>query len=195
VGVREDRIGFVAEEFDGADGSRLAGTFCAHWESRDHADWGQGPEGVSAEEAIAWAREHATQVSVLLYDDSTIYSAGEVPYEELPPWPEEGMVLKPRPIGAPRDGSVQEIPWPVSSEIERAGRPDRDALARLEALIAAHPLVANVRSRRKRRRLLVEVDYTAPRADVAVTAVHDLVSDALAQVLPHARPGTTGWES
>jgi hypothetical protein len=72
---RDNRIGFVAEDFEPDDGSRLTGTFSAHWESDTKDDHGPAPEGVLAEEAIAWAREHAKRVSVLLYDDSSLYSA------------------------------------------------------------------------------------------------------------------------
>jgi hypothetical protein len=187
---RAERIGFVAEDFDPDDGSRLMGRFSVHWESRDHRGHEQGPQGVSAEEAIAWARRHATQVSVLLYDDDSIYSAGEVPYAELPPWPEEGIVLKPRPIGAPRDGSVQEIPWHLRSEVK--AKASGEQRARLAALIAEDPRAANVQIIKKWRRLLIELDYTAPSTRTAVIHADALVEAALSRVLPNAFVETTG---
>jgi hypothetical protein len=190
---RADRIGFVAEDFDPEDGSRLMGTFSVHWESRDHAEHEHGPQGVSAEEAIAWARRHATQVSVLLYDDDSIYSAGEVPYKDLPPWPEAGMVLRPRPIGAPRDGSVQEIPWHLRSEV--SGKASDEERARLAALIAEDPRAANVQIIGERRRLVVELDYTASSTRTAVIDAEALLEAALRRVLPKALVLTTGTES
>jgi hypothetical protein len=190
---RADRIGFVAEDFDPEDGSRLMGTFSVHWESREHAEHEQGPQGVSAEEAIAWARRHATQVSVLLYDDASIYSAGEVPYTDLPPWPEAGMVLRPRPIGAPRDGSVQEIPWHLRSEV--SGKASDEERARLAALIAEDPRAANVQVIGKRRRLLIELEYTASSVRPSCLAAHELIGAALARVLPGAVPLSTGSRS
>jgi hypothetical protein len=177
---RADRIGFVAEDFDPEDGSRLMGTFSVHWESRDDAEHERG-------------RRHATQVSVLLYDDDSIYSAGEVPYTDLPPWPEAGMVLRPRPIGAPRDGSVQEIPWHLRSEV--SGKASDEERARLAALIAEDPRAANVQVIGTRRRLLIELEYTASSVRRSCIAAHELIGAALARVLPDAVPLSTGSRS
>jgi hypothetical protein len=184
-GVRDDRIGHVAEDFDPEDGGRLTGLFSAHWESDTGEDWGKGPEGVSAEEAIDWARRHAIRVSVLLFDDSTIYSAGEAPDPDLPPWP-EGMVLRPRPMGAPRDGSVQEIPWCLECKIDPARDTTEHEQARLRAAIAADARVTHVESVVRRRHLIVNLDISARGSSTACIGAHKLVSSALAVVLPDA---------
>jgi hypothetical protein len=52
-------------------------------------------------------------VNILLVD-GTMYSVGDVPAlgdeDRGPPaeWPEEGLVIGPRPIDSPLDGSVQD---------------------------------------------------------------------------------------
>jgi hypothetical protein len=100
------------------------------------------------------------------------------------------MVLRPRPIGAPRDGSVQEIPWRVSSEVR--GKASADDRARLRALIAKDSRVANVEVAGRWRRLRIEFDYTARSTKDACIAAHALVHAALAEVLPEAILRTTG---
>jgi hypothetical protein len=184
--ARADRIGFVAEDFDFEEGGRLTGLFSAHWESDTDDRSGPGPEGVPVEEAIEWARRHAARVSVLLYDDETMYSAGEVPYSDLPPWPEGGMVLRPRPMGAPRDGSVQEIPWRVKCVVALAHVAAEEEQAQLRAAITADARVTHVESTVRGRRLIVELDCTARGSSAACIGAHKLVSAALAVVPPDA---------
>jgi hypothetical protein len=141
VDSRQDRIGFVSELPDDDDFSRLSGLFAAHWESSsDPKVWGQGPDGVPAGEAIAWAREHATRVLVRLGDSDALYSAGEQELEgedddEIRTWPADGIVIRPRPTGSPRDGSVQEIPWKFVGTLAAGVELDELQLARLRTAL------------------------------------------------------------
>jgi hypothetical protein len=100
---RDGRIAFVGEQFELEDSSRLSGRFDVHWEALDGEDHGDGPEGVSVDEAIAWGRQHARFVSVRVGDSDAQYSAGELDLSDLadrdderyPSWPADGMISVP----------------------------------------------------------------------------------------------------
>jgi hypothetical protein len=68
---RDRRIAFVGEQFELEDAFRLSGRFDVHWEALDGQGHGDGPEGVSVDEAIAWGRQHARYVNVLVGDSDT----------------------------------------------------------------------------------------------------------------------------
>ena len=82
---------FVGEDFDEDDFDLCTGSWSAHWEDgREHR---QGPQRVSAQEAIAWGRDQADVVLVIPADSDVHYSAGArrpEPEEssDFPPWPE-----------------------------------------------------------------------------------------------------------
>jgi hypothetical protein len=99
---------YVAEDFDDEDLTRLTATFSAHWESDEGDGFEPGPEGVSAEEAIAWGRRHADVVLILLGGEDEHFSAGvrQPEGEPFPAWPAGGIEVRPRPIGSPRDVAV-----------------------------------------------------------------------------------------
>ena len=67
---------FVGEDFDDADVHMCTGHWSAHWESDDGQRFSQGPEGVSAQEAIAWGRERADVVVDLLIAPCLVDAAG-----------------------------------------------------------------------------------------------------------------------
>jgi hypothetical protein len=73
-------LGRVADDGNGA-------LFFAHVEFDEPGPFSHvnGPDDVSAEEAVAWARRHAERVIVRVGD--THYSAGEQPVDGLEPWP------------------------------------------------------------------------------------------------------------
>lgn len=82
---------FVAEEVDEDDFDMCTGLWSAHWE--DGGEHRQGPQRVSAQEAITWGRDQADVVLVRPADSELHYSAGAhrpEPEESLgfPPWPE-----------------------------------------------------------------------------------------------------------
>jgi hypothetical protein len=84
---------FVWEDVDDTDPDICAGRWSTYWEGGGaHL---QGPQGVSAQQAIAWAREHADVVLVMPADSDVHYSAGQRRPEpegwgswDFPPWPE-----------------------------------------------------------------------------------------------------------
>lgn len=71
-----DRIAYVAEAHDAEEPGRLSGRFGVGWASEDGEEHSEGPEYLSAEEAITWAREHAPRVLVRI-DADTHFTAGE----------------------------------------------------------------------------------------------------------------------
>jgi hypothetical protein len=75
---------FIGEDQDAADGLVWSGLFSARWQSLDGASFEQGPQGVSADEAIQWGRGQADVVVIRLGDSDVHYSAGA-----RPPRPEE----------------------------------------------------------------------------------------------------------
>ena len=164
----------------------MSGLFAAHWESDEPREWGPGPKGVPAPEAIEWARRHATRVSVLLGDGETIYSAGEDDFfdDDLPRWPEEGMVIRARPMDSPLDGSVQEIPWQVVGYLRPGSLPDQDALTRVVSTIQRDPRVLDASAEIRAGETLVHCRLTARGMATAVITAHDLIEAAFATALP-----------
>lgn len=114
---------FVGEDFDDqAPASMWPGRWSAHWESEDPKLWTQGPQRVSAQDTIAWGREHADIVLIRPGDTDIHYSAGDLEEPYCPRWP-NGRELPRR-----RDGERPEG-WP-SLPMTR----DWDAARLLEAL-------------------------------------------------------------
>src|SRR3954447_19033502 len=113
---------FVGEDFDD-EMYMWPGRWSAHWESDDGQQWRQGPEGVSAQEAIAWGREHADFVVIRPGDSDTHYSAGRrVPEpdasSDYPPWPEGQELPRRRAAGRDyidRSPDAPPIVWRVST--------------------------------------------------------------------------------
>jgi hypothetical protein len=118
VTEREERIAHVGEDLGEEGAGRASGTFSVHWEDRSR-DWRQGPEGVDVETAIEWGRQHADVVLVNVAGEGVLYSAGARNFqdEDVVPWPDQGIVIRPRPIGTPLDGTVQERAWDVEARL------------------------------------------------------------------------------
>jgi hypothetical protein len=124
---------FVAEDWD--DDGNPSGRFDAHWESADGGDFRDGPQGVTANEAVAWARGQSAIVVVQTVDGDE-YSAGTRNVEDIPRrWPAEGIAFAPRvlathwkvAIRVPADG-----PLAASS-----GEPVRKLIAAASAITEA----------------------------------------------------------
>jgi hypothetical protein len=114
-------------------------------EAGEHSE---GPEYVSAEEAITWARRHAPRVLVRI-DTDTHFTAGELPLDDddgtpLPPWPDEGVMLRPRPWGSPLDGSVQETDWQVRAEIDDPRMLGASVAEHVNAALSGDPRIHSV---------------------------------------------------
>jgi hypothetical protein len=64
-----------------------------NWQSDDGKSFREGPEGVSAEEAIAWGRAQGDVVQIRVGEDHFYYSAGarQPENEQLPVWPQDGV--------------------------------------------------------------------------------------------------------
>lgn len=80
---------FIGEDFDDQGlGEMWPGRWSAHWESDDGQSWTQGPQGVSAQDAIAWGREQADIVLIRPGDTDVHYSAGSLVEPDCPLWPD-----------------------------------------------------------------------------------------------------------
>lgn len=80
---------FIAEESDDHDpGEMWPGRWWAHWESEDPKHSVEGPQGVSAQDAIAWGREHADIVLIRPGDTDVHYSAGSLEEPDCPLCPD-----------------------------------------------------------------------------------------------------------
>src|SRR4051794_2709540 len=76
---------WIAEEYEVEEGGLVfLGTFQAH-----HHDGGRVDElrGASADEAIAWGRERASEVWIRLFDGDCYYAAGTSRPQDAPRWP------------------------------------------------------------------------------------------------------------
>ena len=142
-----DGIVFIAEDSDPDDMFMLSGRFSAHWESDDGKHFREGPEQVSAEEAIAWGRTQTDVVQIRVGEEDFYYSAGvrQPENEELPEWPQGGILLARRraPSMAYLDRTADDPPitWEVriSADLpaERLQRPR--FVERLSGAVAADP--------------------------------------------------------
>lgn len=94
MGASREGTVFIAEDMATGEHYWFPGTFSAHWGAPHGQGFRKGPEGVSADVAIAWGREQADRVLIRLAD-SEYYSAGRKTAKDLEPWP-EGMVVEPR---------------------------------------------------------------------------------------------------
>ncbi len=107
----------IGEDFDREEFSIWSGRWSAHWESQ--AGDGltrEGPQGVSASEAIAWGCSQADVVLIKPGDSSTYYSAGKIPEEEFPIWPRHKELPRRRDAGRAyldRPADSQPIAWRV----------------------------------------------------------------------------------
>jgi hypothetical protein len=205
---RDGRIAFVGELPDADDSFRLAGVFGVHWESLDGNEHAEGPEGVPVEEAIAWGRRHARFVSVRLGDSGTFYSAGEGNIDDLGsdaddpddepalPWPADGMIVRPRPIGAPLDGSVQEVDWSIESTAANVPAGD-DGLARVRARLERDGRLRAVELSQSDGEVRMRCVVKAHGGGPAVMTVHDAFAHAMDEVFPDRRPrrGYAGGDS
>ncbi len=117
----------MTETGDLDDVGRMSGLFAAHWESDDEDSSGcwfiEGPEDVSLEDALGWARERSNAILVQVGGGEAFYSAGttDLTYdggdEDDPtpvlPWPDDGLEVAARPAETPLDGSEQIVLWRV----------------------------------------------------------------------------------
>ena len=156
---------YVAEMFDPVDSGRLTARFTVHWADNAGRSWAQGPEGVSVREAIEWGRRHADVVYVRLGEEEVPFSAGvsQPPGGDFPGWPAEGIEVRPRPFGSPRDGSLQTVAWLLRSVVEIGLRDDAALQSFREALEKADEVVGV---------------QSATRGERTVTLIYKVVADS-----------------
>src|SRR3954453_18941335 len=114
-------IAYVGEDSDSEDFGRAAATFGAHVETAA-GGFVEGPEEISLEDALAWARARAPRVLVILDGgpagavEQTLFSAGTelIEDEGVHPWPQAGIEVRRRPVGTRADGADQTRDWPIS---------------------------------------------------------------------------------
>jgi hypothetical protein len=186
LALTDDRIAFVGEDPDTEEPGRFTGRFSVHWEDEATGEWDQGPEGVSAEDAIAWGRSRARTVLVSLDGGSAVYSAGErqPQGESYPAWP-EGLVVHPRPTGSVPDGSEEEVYWLVQSEA-RPPRADEQLAVRLAQEIRTTRGLAAVNVVTVSGRIRVTCQSKAPGLAAATENVHTAVTTLLRRLFPTA---------
>jgi hypothetical protein len=138
-------IVFVGEEFDDEDVTMWPGRFLATWQSDDGDSHIEGPTGVSADEAIAWGREHAEVVLIRLGDSGEYHSAGtkqptgwDAP---LRVWPPGTEVPRRRDVRYAHMDLVSERPieWEVRMEPRLFGTRAEDHAERIGAVLDASP--------------------------------------------------------
>src|SRR3954447_20592399 len=111
-------IAYIGEDSDPEDFGRAAAVFDAHVE-KAAGGFVQGPEDVSLDEALAWARARAPRVLVILSGgpapapEQTLFSAGTELIEEegVYPFPQSRIEVRPRPVGTRADGVDQVRDW------------------------------------------------------------------------------------
>jgi hypothetical protein len=183
-----DRIAYVAEAHDAEEPGRLSGRFGVGWASEDGEEHGEGPEYLSAEEAITWAREHAPRVLVRI-DADTHFTAGELPLDDddgtpLPAWPEEGVLLRPRPWGSPLDGSVQEIDWQVRAEIDDPRMLGTSVAEHLNAALSGDPRIHSVHVSTSEQQTEITCAFLARNVWIVTLEGNRIISAALRAAVP-----------
>jgi hypothetical protein len=110
--------------WDADDSSFWSGLFSAHWQRPDN-EFENGPESVSADEAIAWGRARA-DVILIRTGDSDHYSAGRRQPERqtLPKWPSETRLERRRPQALAymdRTDGDEPIIWAITVKLSMPG--------------------------------------------------------------------------
>jgi hypothetical protein len=144
---------FVGEDFD-EEMFMWPGAFSAHWESPDGKQFREGPQGVSAQEAIEWGRERADVVYIRPGDSDVYYSAGlrhpdSGEDDETPIWPDGTVVSRRREEGREyldRTPNDSPIDWQIQLSYDLpAGDVPRFA-ERFQAALDADPAAKAVNS-------------------------------------------------
>lgn len=152
VGNMPDRgdtggVAWVAEDLDADDSGRTSGLFTAHWESDDGRDYREGPESVPLDTALSWARAGSAYVLLRFPYEPDVFSAGRLMAAQYTKQRWSGGNVRPRPVGTPRDGAVQEREWIASVVVDSRGHrlPDLD----LETLRRVEPGIESADVRRR----------------------------------------------
>ena len=191
MSTRADRYAFVYENGDDDEGSRQSGLFSAHWQERSTRAHGEAPEtDMELDEALAWARGQATSVQVQI--DGVIFSAGEDDEtsegdDDVFPWPQDGLVVRPRPMYTPFDGSVQRRYWGFRSGIEAAGASEELAGTLQEALSrqpGARHVSATLRTARERSWIEIDVEVCASSVSSAMRELIWMLEEAVVRYAP-----------
>jgi len=185
---REDRVAFVSERMSDVEVSRLEGVFRVRWDDEASGEHADGPsEALELDEALTWAREHAPVVFVEL--DDILFSAGERPEvdEGTRPWPAGGVVIRPRPIHTPFDGTVQRRYWGVVGTIETDDADEslaRAVAADVSADPGARGVVARVLTTQGDPGIEVACELLASGMGVAVLELSWLLDGVVARRVP-----------
>ena len=186
---------FIAEEFDRENPTMWSGRFFATWQSDDGASRLEGPRGVSADEAIAWGREHAEVVLIRLADSHEYQSAGIRQATEfdapLPVWVPGAEVPRRRDPSATHLDLVSEEPidWDVLIEPDLFATRAEDLLTRIQSVLdaAPHATEGSVQPGEDAEHLRIRFVVRADSYLSAQELVFE-VYDELAKVLPLSAP-------
>ena len=156
-------------------GGRHAGRFETQLRRTD-GELVLGPEDLSVEDALAWARQRAPVVLIRLGGDNDFYSAGR---ESIPDvtrsWP-EGLKVLPRPYGEPPDSQRQTVIWAVNVAIPGAGQAAHRLAERVrEALLVSGRLDSVHITEIAPDGYRLECTIDAPNSDEAVLDVDGLL--------------------
>jgi hypothetical protein len=123
-GAAKEGTVFVGEDFD-EEMFMWPGKFSAHWESPDGKEFREGPQGVSAQEAVEWGRSQSDVVYIRPGDSHVYYSAGmRSPADDddqTPVWPEGAVVSRRREAGREyldRSADDPPIDWQIELSYE-----------------------------------------------------------------------------
>lgn len=147
LGCVKRGIVFIAEDDDGI--GLLSGLFSAHWEPDGPDGLEDGPQAVSAEEAIAWGRTRADVVLIRVGEEGYRSAGVRQPASgNLPEWPAAGLELSRRraPSLAYLDRTEHDPPiaWEVRLSVRLEVRTPQSFAERLADAIRGEPGVAAV---------------------------------------------------
>lgn len=190
AGDREGTV-FIAEDFSNDDPYLLTGRFSAHWESEGGRQYRAGPEGVSADEAIAWGREQADVVLIRLGDSDVHHSAGShrpppAPDDDFPIWPEGRKVSRRRLPGMEHLDfeSAEPVQWEVRLPRRVSRRGAHVEAEQLSGSLASDPAVSDLRVTVERGKRVEAICRFTVRARNHTEAMH-LVFDIEGRALDH----------
>lgn len=197
-GAAKEGTVFVGEDFD-EEMFMWPGKFSAHWESPDGKQFREGPQGVSAQEAIEWGRSQADVVYIRPGDSGVYYSAGmRSPADdddETPVWPEGAAVSRRREAGREyldRSADDPPIDWQIELSYELHSGNVAALVERFRAALEADPEAKGVSASVRREEAGECADF-----EFAVTARTQAEAHATADaVRERARCGTppcNGW--
>lgn len=140
-------------------------------------------------EAIAWARRQAEVVLVRVGLNDPLYSAGEREPPDLSceRWPEQGMVVRARPLGVAPQGDQQLVAWSVRALVRLPSPADIRTARRVEEALTEAEEIDRASVQAHASALAIDCKLRAGGMTKAALRADALVEEAVFSTMPSLR--------